>query len=270
MSSKDPAFLFYSKDWLEGTAEMTPTEKGIYVDLLCYQHQRGFLPEDTKRIALLVGMAHDEFLIHWEMVGSKFAKQTDGKLLNKKLLTISAERKAHSRVRAIVGTFGALLRILKTSDTNKQKLRKMFNAKDFELIPENELSDHINIWLATCLPNCQAKAKQTIGIGDGIEDINIEYPSKTEIFIQAWQRWKKYKIEQHNFQYKSRDSEQTAINKLWKDCGQDESVAIDMIAGSIGNGWQGIFKDKNSHTIPKKETPEERKQRLISENRGMQ
>jgi len=38
---KDPAFLFYSSDFLTGVAFMTNEEVGIYIKLLCLQHQHG-------------------------------------------------------------------------------------------------------------------------------------------------------------------------------------------------------------------------------------
>lgn len=39
--AKDPAFLFYSADFLTGTMFMSKEEVGIYVYLLCAQHQHG-------------------------------------------------------------------------------------------------------------------------------------------------------------------------------------------------------------------------------------
>lgn len=39
--SKDPAFLFYSSDFLTGTIFMTNEQVGIYIRLLCAQHQHG-------------------------------------------------------------------------------------------------------------------------------------------------------------------------------------------------------------------------------------
>lgn len=41
MASKDPAFLFYPSDFLTGTMFMTNEQIGIYVRLLCSQHQHG-------------------------------------------------------------------------------------------------------------------------------------------------------------------------------------------------------------------------------------
>jgi len=39
--AKDPAFLFYSSDFLTGTILLTNEQKGIYITLLCIQHQHG-------------------------------------------------------------------------------------------------------------------------------------------------------------------------------------------------------------------------------------
>lgn len=44
---KDPAFLFYTSDFLTGTMFMTDEEVGIYTRLLCAQHQHGgAIPKD--------------------------------------------------------------------------------------------------------------------------------------------------------------------------------------------------------------------------------
>ena len=50
--AKDPAFLFYSSDFLTGVTGMTMEERGQYITLLCLQHQQGKLSEKTCRLAL--------------------------------------------------------------------------------------------------------------------------------------------------------------------------------------------------------------------------
>lgn len=42
---KDPAFLFYSSDFITGTYTMTNEQVGKYIRLLCLQHQKGMLTE---------------------------------------------------------------------------------------------------------------------------------------------------------------------------------------------------------------------------------
>ena len=48
--AKDPAFLFYSSDFLVGTYTMTDEQVGQYVRLLCLQHQHGHLDESTMQL----------------------------------------------------------------------------------------------------------------------------------------------------------------------------------------------------------------------------
>lgn len=48
--AKDPAFLLYSSDFLTGTIFMTNEETGVYIKLLCIQHQKGRInPQDFNR-----------------------------------------------------------------------------------------------------------------------------------------------------------------------------------------------------------------------------
>ncbi len=51
--AKDPAFLFYSSDFLTGTAFMNFEDKGKYITILCQMHQHGRLNEES--ICFLVG-----------------------------------------------------------------------------------------------------------------------------------------------------------------------------------------------------------------------
>lgn len=43
MAKKDPAFLFYPSDFITGTMFMSNEQIGIYIKLLCVQHQHGGL-----------------------------------------------------------------------------------------------------------------------------------------------------------------------------------------------------------------------------------
>ena len=50
--AKDPAFLFYSSDFLNGVSDLTMEERGQYITLLCLQHQKGSLSEKTVRLTV--------------------------------------------------------------------------------------------------------------------------------------------------------------------------------------------------------------------------
>lgn len=45
--SKDPAFLFYSADFLVGVMDLTDEETGQYIKLICLQHQKGRLKKES-------------------------------------------------------------------------------------------------------------------------------------------------------------------------------------------------------------------------------
>ena len=88
--SKDPAFLFYSSDFLTGTALMTDEQIGKYIKLLCYQHQMGHLSE---RDMLKICSTYDEDIF------SKFEKDEDGLYYNARLHQEVEKRKAYSESR---------------------------------------------------------------------------------------------------------------------------------------------------------------------------
>ncbi len=61
----DPAVLFYTSDFLTGVIDMTMEERGQYITLLCYQHQKGHISLET--IRLLVGNVSVKVLEHFRL-----------------------------------------------------------------------------------------------------------------------------------------------------------------------------------------------------------
>lgn len=74
--AKDPAFLFYSSDFLNGVSDLTMEERGQFITLLCLQHQKGTLTDKTIRLSL--GSVSVDVL-------SKFSKDKDGNYFNERL-----------------------------------------------------------------------------------------------------------------------------------------------------------------------------------------
>lgn len=57
--SKDPAFLFYFRDFLVSTELMTPEEVGLYIRILCHMADKGRLTiEHMQSICKAYGIAH--------------------------------------------------------------------------------------------------------------------------------------------------------------------------------------------------------------------
>jgi uncharacterized phage protein (TIGR02220 family) len=86
--AKDPAFLFYSNDFLSGTYTMTDAQVGKYIRLMCLQHQQGHLSETDM---LTVCQKHDA------KIWSKFKKDEQGMYYNERLDAEISKRQAHSQ-----------------------------------------------------------------------------------------------------------------------------------------------------------------------------
>ena len=90
--AKDPAFLFYSNDFLSGTYLMNNEQVGKYIRLLCLQHQKGSL---SKKDMLNICKTYDEDIF------SKFAINKDGNYFNIRLNEEFEKRRAYSESRSI-------------------------------------------------------------------------------------------------------------------------------------------------------------------------
>ena len=88
--SKDPAFLFYSSDFLTGTMLLSMEQKGKYITLLCIQHQKGKL---TEKDMLQICGTHDEDIF------KKFEKDENGLFFNQRLEEEINKRRAYSESR---------------------------------------------------------------------------------------------------------------------------------------------------------------------------
>jgi hypothetical protein len=88
--SKDPAFLFYSSDFLTGTMFMDNEQVGKFIRLMCAQHQKGRL---TEKDMLKICGTHDEDIF------SKFAVDESGLYYNERLEQEVEKRKAYSESR---------------------------------------------------------------------------------------------------------------------------------------------------------------------------
>jgi uncharacterized protein YdaU (DUF1376 family) len=112
--AKDPAVLFYTSDFLSGTMTMSNEHVGMYIRLLCLQHQKGKLTE------------HDMLYIcttYVEHVYSKFEKDSEGFYFNKRLLEEAEKRK-------------------KYSDSRKRNIKKRYDKKK-ELSQPTHVPTHV-------------------------------------------------------------------------------------------------------------------------------
>ena len=84
---KDPAFLFYSKDFLSGIQDLTMEERGQYITLLCLQHQKGRLTKKAIDIICHGNATAD--------VMAKFRQDDGGLFFNPRLEEETIKRQKH-------------------------------------------------------------------------------------------------------------------------------------------------------------------------------
>lgn len=126
--AKDPAFLFYSSDFLTGTFTMSDEEVGKYVRLLCLQHQsKGSIPRN----------AFNTLCNGHESVREKFVEDDDG-YYNERLREESAKRNAYCESRKSNRT-KHMKNICETYDTH------MENENVNENVNENRNKKNVTI-----------------------------------------------------------------------------------------------------------------------------
>lgn len=89
MDNNDPAVLFYTSDFLTGVMDMDMAERGQYITLLCYQHQKGHISDKT--IRLLVGNVSVSVLEHFKIDenGLYYNRRMDEEKLKRATFTCS-------------------------------------------------------------------------------------------------------------------------------------------------------------------------------------
>ena len=149
--SKDPAVLFYTSDFLSGTFTMTNEQVGMYIRLLCLQHQKGKL---TQKDMLSICKAYDVDI--W----SKFVK--DGEFFyNERMYneTIRRQKFSESRRNNAKST--------KNESTSKAYAKHMETETENETITKNKTKAEIldakfeDWWLWYDYKKSKEKAKKS-------------------------------------------------------------------------------------------------------------
>lgn len=143
--AKDPAFLFYSNDFLSGTFTMTDEQVGKYIRLLCIQHQKGLLSEKDM---LNICKTYDEDIY------CKFSKDQNGNFFNIRLKEEYEKRKAYSESR-------------RNNRKNKKIEKKQEVSKTYDEHMENEneiviIIDYLNNKANKSFRNKTSKTKTLI------------------------------------------------------------------------------------------------------------
>lgn len=215
--SKDPAFLFYSQDWIVGCQTLTMAERGQYITLICMMHQQGRLNEET--IRLLVGSVSVRLM-------EKFSQDEQGFYYSKRLEKEVFSRKKFVESRRKNGAKGGKPKDYKGKKNNKPLGKPIGKHMGSLMEDVNEIEIEYEI-----------KEK---GSGEKPE-VTINTMPFPISFLNHWDRWLEYKKQEFGETYKAIKTQQTAFNQLVKFSGGNEETAIEIIDTAISNQWRGIW-----------------------------
>lgn len=256
---KDPAFLFYGKDFYEGTRTMLPEERACLIDLLVYQHQHGgLIPNNIKRLQMYCS-GIDEATLKVTLE-AKF-RLTDKGWQNSKMEVLTEERNSFKDKQSYNGKVGNFFKKLPQIFNRKEILDLKIMISKLSLNNEELYKNWISRYkdpiamrdaMRTHLVNGNGNAIVNEDINDNVVDNgkesvrekpNLVYPFDTETFIQQWTVWKDYRAKEDGFKYKTLTSEQAALSKLGTLSKYDEATALAIMHQSMANGWKGFFEE---------------------------
>lgn len=134
---KDPAFLFYSSDFLSGVSDLTFEERGQYITMLCVQHQKGHI--SSKWLSINIPNASSDVL-------SKFTKDGDGNYQSIRLVEEIEKRKSFTGYKIAAATLGGLINAHSLSKQDVRFIRGRFNIQDFQDYEKEEIKQMVRKW----------------------------------------------------------------------------------------------------------------------------
>lgn len=208
---KDPAFLFYSSDFLNGVTDLTMEERGQFITMLCLQHQKGVLTEKTIRLSL--GSVSVDVL-------SKFEKDSDGNLYNERLRNEIEKRMIFTESRRQNGSKGG----------RPKKIEKP-NGLPYGLPKGNLMEDEIE--------NEDKDNNKKKGV-----DFSI-YPEPYQSGLKQWYDYKKERGQ--TYKKKGWDAAVKAILAKYTNPNDFNNAVL----FSITNNYSGLFPDTTKTNNPK-------------------
>lgn len=123
-------------DWLRGTRGMTAKMKGVYIGLLIYQYDTGFIPDDLSVLKLI----EPEIEEVWVLLKDKFKEVEKGKLQNSKLEEIRTFWQKQSNNGKKGGRPKSVLKkVIPTNNPNQNPNTNLHNEYDYDIDLNNNL-----------------------------------------------------------------------------------------------------------------------------------
>jgi hypothetical protein len=199
---KDPAFLFYTSDFLTGTMLMSDEQVGKYIRLLCLQHQKGRLSE---KHMLNICKTYDEDIYE------KFVKDEQGLYYNSRLEGESIKRAkfAESRRNNAKGKrkttkkpLKAYAKHMEDVNENVNKDKKENNTTDCEILINYSFEEFWNLY--------DKKVGDKIKLEKKWNKLTDELRTKILFYVRE------YKVSQPDKKYR-KNPETFFNNESWND-----------------------------------------------------
>ncbi len=253
---KDPAFLFYTKDFQAGTQDFSCEEVGAYLRLLMYQHQHGFIPNDKERMMRITSIfSEQKFDLIWGRISKKFnqmVNQNSNHLYNQRMNQEMNKRVENKPKKIAAATLAGLISGNNLNKTQKNKIKKDFKIEDFIYDKNNNINDleliksNIKEWFLEMVNqmvnnkgNANANANGNNNIKK-VEEFLEPISEKWKDIIQEWLLYKSARSEN----YKTKQSVLKFETKLKKLSAENLATARQIIDQSMANNWAGIFELK--------------------------
>lgn len=207
-------------DWLKGTRGMKAEVRGVYINLLLFQWDNGFIPSDMDELCLI----DPELPKVWDKLKDKFSEAGKGKLKNLKNDEVKAFW-AKQRKNGQKGGKPTKHNPVINPEPNPRDNPKANLHNDIDYDSDNDL-----------------KNKKEFDFSK--PDINgdeIVFPIDTQPVRELWALWKKYRWEAHESRY-GMMGEQADLKRLEK---MDFARIEKTILTAIANNWKNLYPDSN-------------------------
>jgi uncharacterized protein YdaU (DUF1376 family) len=256
---KDPAFPFYAQDFLVGTLHLSCQETGAFIKLLAYQWINLGIPKS--RLGSILGLGWDSV---WLCISDKFIEK-DGVLFNERLEMEREKRAQYKQKQAENGKKGgrprkedlAINAVNATVATKTSKEIKPKNPTKTQKKPLENENERENENVIEIEKGKEGSGEKPDGANTTLVPVDcnaaggeVVSPFASEDFAAQWQAWKRYRAAEHNFTYRSAESEQAALAELGTLAHTSETTAIAILHQSMGKGWKGFFELKQDATKP--------------------
>ncbi|WP_312557881.1 hypothetical protein [Empedobacter brevis] len=240
---KDPAVLFYINDWLVSTADMDADVRGWFLNLLLHNYDKGSLPNDIEKLAVLCNVRFSEFnrfeQVFEQVLKHKFNKDEFGNLTNQRTSDILKSREIFKEKRSNAGKMSYLMRFFSKKFPQEFKKKKV---KEF--IQENFDFDSIDLKNEQMLEQVFEQMFELYRNENEIENKDLNKNKDLENWKEELQLngadpkdiddWLKIRKE------KKAPFTERALKKILNECQVNNFPVYEAVKVCADKGWQGF------------------------------